>query len=125
MSKYSYPKLYRKPKPLKHYVDMPDHFRTADISDIKRNGPATILFTDYGSKIVVKWRDDDGPYSRILGLNMVLVKYIVEKAVYHDCIEEIFRESHDPIETSRAIIVSHIGLSDYDKIYNKFISEKD
>ena len=93
------------------------------IEDIKQNGPATIIFSPMYKKIVVKCQEEDSK-SNLLGFNMALVKYLVPKDCYHDCVDEIF-SSENPNLTARSIIISHIGYSDYNKLYNKFFGMED
>lgn len=100
------------------------------IKDIKQNGPATIIFPRCGKKVVAKCQD--GKPDPYLGFLMCLLKYLLPSKVYSDCVSYIFFCA-DPYAgntsgmrvLAEAMVLSHIGEDDYNKLYSKFFSEED
>lgn len=89
-----YPSLIKKLNPNAYqdtYLGRPDeNYKVNQIKKIISNGPATILITTYGKKVVVKAQDDNN--DPIMGLYMVLLKYLVDSKRYSDLVVYIFEE---------------------------------
>lgn len=121
-----YPENYCKIKDPQYIQDAKD-YRIAAISDIKQNGPATIIFLKNGKKVVVKCQNNK-QYDR-LGLYMCLIKYLVENGrIYTACVDRIFNgvfECGSRTMLAESIILSHIESQDFRKIIDKFGCEED
>lgn len=117
--KYNYPGDYCKIKVPRYIPDAKD-YRIAAISDIKQNGPATIIFLRNGKKVVVKCRDDRQNDS--MGLYICLLKYLVPNRLYSSCINYIFTNKNmgEALMIANGMLLSHIDERDYERIYDKF-----
>lgn len=109
------------------YIPDAKSYRIASISDIKQNGPATIIFLKNGKKVVVKCRDN--PQNERMGLYMCLIKYLVgSNRIYSSCVNYIFEMRLgmiDRLTLAEAIILSHIDSRDFHKIVDKFFSQEE
>lgn len=104
-----------------------DNDKISRIKKIFTNGPATILITVDGKKVVVKCEKgtDNDP---VLGLYMVLLKYLTSSKIYSDLVTYIF-DCH-PVSyyemqlKAIAALTSLIGAKTLDDIVEIFVSSE-